>query len=53
MCAAVTPRDRHDGSSRRKVDLTLIDCDVHHAIASPKDLYPYLPGATPSGSTAS
>jgi predicted TIM-barrel fold metal-dependent hydrolase len=36
-------RDVADSQGDRRAKLNLIDCDVHHAIESPKDLYPFLP----------
>ena len=30
-------------ASAQQTKLALVDCDVHHALRSPKDLYPYLP----------
>jgi uncharacterized protein len=34
-----------EGSARSQASgrIPIIDCDVHHAMRSPKDLYPYLP----------
>lgn len=44
MSSTVTTADVADRmTAEQKQALSLIDCDVHHAIDSPKDLYPYLP----------
>jgi hypothetical protein len=37
-----TAREPATGGARRE-RLPIVDCDVHHAFRSPKDLFPYLP----------
>jgi predicted TIM-barrel fold metal-dependent hydrolase len=37
-----TARDPASGGTRRE-RFPIVDCDVHHAFRSPKDLFPYLP----------